>query len=446
MWRSAFVSRHGQLVVSTVSALVGLAIVAAGAPGSRPVGEPGSTSRVSVTTTGHQANGNSYGRSLSADGRFVVFDSEASNLVHRATGGPSGVFVRDRVAHTTRLISVSTSGVPANDLSFDESISADGRYVAFVSFASNLVAGAKGGLFVRDRVAHTTHLVSVSPDGRPAGGDFRTPSVSAHGRFVAFVSDASNLVGGDTNGAYNVFVRDRARHATRLISVRSGGRPPIADSFEPSISAGGRYVAFISGDSHLVPGDTNSVNDVFIRDRVRHTTRLISVGVRGRPADDGSYGPSMSADGGHVAFVSKASNLVRGDSNGTFDVFVRDRVPQTTRRVSVSMNGHQTSAPPHDMAPSISADGRFVAFASGAPSLVAGDTNHAIDVFVRDTVAHSTRLVSVSLSGTPGNSDSAFPWISANGRSVAFTSDSSDLVPNDANRDDDVFVRDVPSL
>jgi Tol biopolymer transport system component len=400
---------------------------------------------VSVTTTGHQANGNSYGRSLSADGRFVVFDSEASNLVYRATGGPFGVFVRDRVAHTTRLISLSTSGVPANDLSFDESISADGRYVAFVSFASNLVAGAKGGLFVRDRVAHTTHLVSLAPDGRPADGEFEGPSISAHGRFVAFVADASDLTGRATDETYNVFVRDRARHTTRLISVRSGGRPPKDDSFQPSISAAGRYVAFTSGASHLVPGDTNAVNDVFVRDRVRHTTRLISVGVRGRPANDYSFGPSMSADGRYVAFVSKASNLVRGDTNGTFDIFVRDRVARTTRRVSVSMNGHQTSASSQGIPPSISVHGRFVAFASGAPGLVADDTNSAIDVFVRDTVAHSTRLVSVSLSGTSGNSDSAFPWISANGRSVAFTSDASDLVPSDTNRDDDVFVRDLPS-
>jgi Tol biopolymer transport system component len=384
MSRSGFVSRHGRLMVSTVSALVGLAVVAAsGASGSQLAGAPGSTRRVSVTTTGAQAHGESYGGSISADGRFVAFESDASNLFHGPTLGRE-VYVRDRLAHTTRLISVGLDGRPPIGYAGDASISADGRYVAF----DNLVRGdtiVHINVFVRDRARHTTRLVSVGLDGRPANGDSVRPSISADGRYVAFTSDASNLVGGDTNGLTDVFIRDRARHTTRLISVGLGGRPANGYSFEPSISADGRYVAFTSPASNLVRGDT-------------------------------------------------------GDASDAYDVFVRDTVAQTTRLVSVSTNGQQSRG----RAPSISAHGRFVAFTSAAHNLVAGDTNRLSDVFVRDTLAHTTRLVSVGLKGQSGNNGSLLSDISSDGRSVAFTSDASDLVPNDTNSSRDVFVRDLP--
>jgi Tol biopolymer transport system component len=384
MSRSGFVSRHGRLMVSTVSALVGLAVVAAsGASGSQLAGAPGSTRRVSVTTTGAQAHGESYGGSISADGRFVAFESDASNLFHGPTLGRE-VYVRDRLAHTTRLISVGLDGRPPIGYAGDASISADGRYVAF-----------------------------------------------------------DNLVRGDTIVHINVFVRDRARHTTRLVSVGLGGRPANGHSFGPSISADGRYVAFTSDASNLVGGDTNGITDVFIRDSARHTTRLISVGLGDRSANGYSFEPSISADGRYVAFTSPASNLVRGDTSDAsdaYDVFVRDTVAQTTRLVSVSTNGQQSRG----RAPSISAHGRFVAFTSAAHNLVAGDTNRLSDVFVRDTLAHTTRLVSVGLKGQSGNNGSLLSDISSDGRSVAFTSDASDLVPNDTNSSRDVFVRDLP--
>jgi Tol biopolymer transport system component len=442
MSRSGFVSRHGRLMVSTVSALVGLAVVAAsGASGSQLAGAPGSTRRVSVTTTGAQAHGESYGGSISADGRFVAFESDASNLFHGPTLGRE-VYVRDRLAHTTRLISVGLDGRPPIGYAGDASISADGRYVAF----DNLVRGdtiVHINVFVRDRARHTTRLVSVGLGGRPANGDSVRPSISADGRYVAFNSPASNLVGEDTNGLTDVFIRDSARHTTRLISVGLGGSPANGHSFGPSISADGRYVAFTSDASNLVGGDTNGLTDVFIRDRARHTTRLISVGLGGRSANGYSFEPSISADGRFVAFTSPASNLVRGDTSDAsdaYDVFVRDTVAQTTRLVSVSTNGQQSRG----RAPSISAHGRFVAFTSAAHNLVAGDTNRLSDVFVRDTLAHTTRLVSVGLKGQSGNNGSLLSDISSDGRSVAFTSDASDLVPHDTNSSRDVFVRDLP--
>jgi Tol biopolymer transport system component len=373
-----------------------------------------------------------------------VFASDAQNLVHSTKPHLVEVFVRDRVAHTTRLVSVSTSGRTGNGNSSDPSISANGRFVAFDSDASNLVPGDPRAqdVFIRDLVAHTTSLASVTLRGRPANGDSLEPSISADGRFVAFTSSASNLVPGLTFNRYRVFVRDRVSHTTRRVSVPTGGGPINDDASEPSISADGRFVTFDSAASNLVAGAQGG--GVFIRDRSRRTTSLISVSTRGKPANDGSFEPAISADGRYVAFVSRASNLVRGDTNDVYDVFVRDRIRHTTRRVSVSTTGHQSRQSRFDgsMTPSVSAHGRFVTFASTASNLAARDTNGGSDVFVRDTVAHTTRLVSVSRGGRSGNGESRLPAISADGSSVVFTSVASDLVPGDTNNERDVFVRD----
>jgi Tol biopolymer transport system component len=401
---------------------------------------------VSVDTTGAQARGDSVGRSISADGRYVVFASDAPNLVHSTKPHLDEVFVRDRVRHTTRMVSVSTSGRKGNDNSSDPSISADGRFVAFDSYATNLVPHDPRAqdVFIRDLVAHTTRLVSVTLRGRPANGDSLEPSISAHGRFVAFTSSASNLVPGLTFNRNRVFVRDLVSHTTRRVSVPTGGGPIDGDASEPSISVDGRFVTFDSSAANLVTGANGGV---FVRDRARRTTSLISVGFRGKPANDGSFEPAICADGRYVTFVSRASNLVRGDTNDGYDVFVRDRVRHTTRRVSVNTSGHQSRQSRFDgsMTPSISAHGRFVTFASTASNLAGGDTNRGSDVFVRDMVAHTTRLVSASLGGGSGNGESRLPAISADGSSVVFTSVASDLVPRDTNNKRDVFVRDLPT-
>jgi Tol biopolymer transport system component len=444
---SGFGSLRRWLVVSAVSAVIGPGMAVSGALASGVVGgAPGSTTRVSVGTTGVQARGDSVGRSISADGRYVVFASDAPNLVHSTKPHLDEVFVRDRVRRTTRMVSVSTSGREGNDNSFDPSISADGRFVAFDSYATNLVPHDPRAqdVFVRDLMAHTTRLVSVTLKGRPANGDSLEPSISAHGRFVAFTSSASNLVPGLTFNRYRVFVRDLVSHTTRRVSVPTGGGSINDDADSPSISADGRFITFDSSASNLVAG---AKGGVFIRDRARRTTSLISVGFRGRPANKASFEPAISADGRYVAFVSDGSNLVRGDTNDVYDVFVRDRVRRTTRRVSVSTTGHQSRQSRFDafMTPSISAHGRFVVFASTASNLAGGDTNRGSDVFVRDTAAHTTRLVSVSVGGGSGNGESRLPGISADASSVVFSSVASDLVPRDTNHKRDVFVRDRPT-
>jgi Tol biopolymer transport system component len=435
-WRAVVAGAAATLVVGT-----GLAAAATPAR----VGSGAVTSRVPVDRSGQQANGSSYGQpAISADGRFVVFESEASNLVPGDTNNSTDVFVRDRKVQVTRRVSVGPAGQQTNGGSGEPAISADGRFVVFTSFASNLVAGdtnGTGDVFLRDRKAQVTRRISVGPGGQQANGGSLEPAISADGRFVAFQSVASNLVPGDTNRTWDVFVRDRVAQVTRRVSVGSGGQQGNGDSYNTAITADGRFVAFTSDASNLVPGDTNGRLDVFLRDRVAQLTRRVSVGAGGKQANDHSEQPAISADGRFVAFRSLASNLAAGDTNIAWDVFVRDRRLQVTRRVSVGPGDLQANR--FSFEPAISADGRFVAFASYASNLVAGDTNHQPDVFVRDRRVQVTRRVSVGSGGQQANESSrGAATISAHGRYVTFESFASNLVAGDTNGTLDVFVRD----
>jgi Tol biopolymer transport system component len=415
----------------------------------------GVTERVSVSTGGEQGNGQSIHPAVSADGRYVAFGSYASNLVPGGTNGYADVFARDRLAGTTELVSVSSSGGQGDYGSggMAPSISADGRYVAFVSEASNLVPGdtnAHQDIFVRDRLAGATMRVSVSSSGEQGDNDSRFASISGDGRYVAFHSYASNLVPGDTNGTWDVFVRDRVLGVTERVSVSTGGEQTNGQSYYPSISGDGRYVAFQSDASNLVPGDTNGCFDVFVRDRLSGTTERVSVSSAEEQGNWHSQLPCISADGRYVAFHSSATNLVPGDTNVSPygdplpDVFVRDRAAGLTELVSVSTGGQQGNGGSGYPGLSVSADGRYVAFDSEATNLVPGDTNGTWDIFVRDRLLGTTERVSVSTGGEQGNDYSGgyAVSISADGRYVAFASYASNLVPGDTNGTWDVFVRD----
>ena len=400
------------------------------------------TSRASVNSAEQQANGGSFGLAISRGGRFVAFDSEASNLVAGDTNGTQDVFVRDRLAGVTRRVSVGPGGRQANRFCWFPEISDDGRYVIFSSRASNLVAGDTNDtfdIFMRDTVAGATRRVSVGPGGRQGNGASLNKAISEDGRVVAFGSAASNLVRGDTNGAGDVFVRDQQARVTRRVSVGLGGRDANGDSFDVAMSANGRFVAFISDASNLVRGDTNRTLDVFVRDRQAKVTQRVSVGPGGREANGVSFGPAISANGRFVAFMSEASTLVRRDTNDSVDVFVHDRLTGLTRRVSVGPGGRQANGVSEF--PAISGDGRRVVFYSDAPNLVRGDTNDALDVFVRDRLAGVTRRVSVGTGERQADSDSFGPEISADGRHIAFASVATNLVPRDTNGHTDIFVR-----
>jgi len=407
------------------------------------------TQRVSVSTAGSEANGGSgyYFLSISADGRYQVFPSSATNLVVGDTNGVVDIFVRDRLTGSTERVSVDSAGAQANGNSLTPSISGDGRYVGFTSDASNLVPADTyhlSDVFVHDRLTGTTERVSVDSAGAQANGDSLTPSISADGRYVAFTSGASNLVVGDTNGFIDIFLRDRLTGTIERVSVDSAGAQGNDRSSDPCISADGRYVTFVSYASNLVPGDTNHLVDIFVRDRQTGATERVNVASTGAEANNGSQYASISADGRYVAFASFASNLVPGDTNFAHDIFVRDRQSGTTERVSVDSAGVQgNGSSGYNSPPSISTtDGRYVAFESDSWNLVSGDTNNRLDVFVHDRQTRITERVSVDSFGMQGNGYSYSPSISADGRYVCIRSEANNLVPRDTNGVYDVFVHD----
>jgi Tol biopolymer transport system component len=345
-------------------------------------------------------------------------------------------------AGVTTRASVGSDGTQGNGLSLWPSISADGRCVAFTSGATNLVARDTDGcydVFVHDRDTEQTARVSVASDGTQGNGPSSWPSISADGRYVAFVSGADNLVSGDTNGRDDIFVYDRQTGQTTRVSVASDGTQGNGFSWQPSISSDGRYVAFLSGANNLVPGDTNWYEDVFVHDRQTGQTTRVSVASNGSQGDEESGAPSISADGRFVAFASAADNLAPGGRSG-MDVFVRDRQTGRTSRVSVRTDGRGGNHLSYF--PSISGDGRCVAFNSLATNLVPNDTNGCDDIFVHDRATGQTTRVSVASDGTQGDAWSYGASVSADGRYVGFRSLASNLVAGDTNACEDTFVHD----
>jgi tricorn protease-like protein len=282
----------------------------------------------------------------------------------------------------------------------------------------------------------------VSSDGEQANGYSALNSgspISVNGHFVSFFSEASNLVRGDTNGAGDIFVHDLKNGQTERVSMSSDGEQANGGSFVHSISASGRFVAFDSLASNLAAGDTNGTDDVLVHDLKTGRTERVSLSSDGEEAHRGANGPSISANGRFVTFDSYAKDLVGGDTNRSGDVFVNDRRTGETTRVSVSSAGEQAKG--GSFVDSISANGRFVPFVSSASNLVAGDTNRRFDIFVHDRTTGETQRVSVSSDGEQASGDSRDALISANGRFVAFDSSASNLVAGDTNGFDDVFVR-----
>ncbi|MGO8928153.1 MAG: hypothetical protein ACLQU3_14880 [Limisphaerales bacterium] len=546
----------------------------------------GTTLLVSVSTNGGSANGASRNPVMTSDGRYVAFVSEASNLVPNDTNGIADVFVRDLQAQATTLVSVgatsvsppSSSGIQGS-FSDSPAISADGRYVAFYSTASNLVSGVQtvGDIYVRDLAGATTfwassyartavrsvlgaanavcfnhtlsddgqyvayqarpvpmsssataglvlryslatgftdlvhtnanvttgsvnanvgipadyedvHNLDMTPDGRfialiantngtngattcvavwdaqtgvaslasgdlsnniPTGSICDWPALDASGRFVAFLSSAINLVTNTLVGDYHLYVRDMQAGATTLIDGDTNGvGSPMSPATAPRLSPDGRFVAFESSDGGVVPDDRNHDYDVFVRELATGSAELISARNAALPSlsPNGSSKLSIlsvSANGRYIAFASDADNLVPNDTNGCPDIFVSDLLLGTNILVSIGTNG--VAADGFSREPSISADGRYVAFTSSADNLVASDTNQASDVFVRDLQTGTTSLVSVNISGAgPGNGGSYSPWLSADGRYVLFHSLAHNLAAGTFTAGyDNLFLRDL---
>jgi hypothetical protein len=443
---------HPRIAATVASSLV---LLAASVPASAQT-----TTRVSVDGSG--AEGNDWSGStwaggsaaISADDRYVAFESLARNLVAADTNGSFDIFVKELATGAIVRVSVDSAGVQGNRDSTYPSLSADGRFVAFISMSDNLVAADTNNtqdVFLHDRDPDgngvfdegngVTTRVSVRSNGAQANSASGFPMVSADGSTVVYYSYATNLVGMDTNNCADVFAYDRLTAKTTRVSVDSAGVQANDASYYSALSADGKVVAFSSHAGNLVAGDANGAQDVFVRDRTGGTTTRVSVDSAGVEANSTSDVPSISADGNVVAFMSTATNLVAGDTNSATDVFVHDRTSAATERVNVDSAGAEANGESASNVLGLSADGRFATFTSVATNLVAGDTNLVPDVFVRDRKSATTTRVSVDSSGFQGDYASGWPGISADGELVAFNSSADDLVANDTNGQEDVFVR-----
>lgn len=400
--------------------------------------------RVSLLGADQQANGPSTsGESLSSNGGFVVFSSSATNLVANDTNGVQDIFVRDNSNGATSRVSLDSADGEANGQSTAPRISADGRFVAFTSQATNLVTGDTNGtldVFVRDLVNGTTTRVSVDSAEVESNGNSSATFISADGRYVAFHSDATNLVAGDSNGAVDVFIRDTQAGTTVRASLDSVGTQGNSDSVGAIVSSDGNLVAFYSDATNLVAGDSNGLGDIFLKNLQDGSIQRVNLSGTNQQADN-LTGPDidMTPDGRFVSFASLAGNLVTNDTNGFADVFLRDTVAGSTFRASLSSNSTQVTDN-GSFNPHLSANGRFVVFSSNSAQFVPDDTNGVEDVFVRDFANGTTSRLSINENGVGGNATSEHVGISADGRFVMFGSDATNLVPNDTNGFRDIFV------
>jgi Tol biopolymer transport system component len=396
---------------------------------------------VSLTPSGGQIPNASNDAALSSDGRYVAFLTTQA-LVAADTNTRSDVYVRDRVAGTTTLASLSAAGVVGDKSCSNPWISGDGRYVVFDTDSTNYLSPDANGLhsdvFVRDLVAGTTTLVSQSSGGAQGNSGSSFGSISADGRWIAFESGASNLVSGDSLGVPDVFLRDRVNGTTTRVSVGLNGNEANSASLRPVVSSDGRFVAYDTSATNIVANDTTFFSDVIRYDTQTGTSVLVSVALSGQ-ADQGDS-PSISADGRFVAFDSAGTNLVTGDTNGLLDVFVRDLLLGTTVRASLTSAGAQITSG-NGGSPRLSGDGTRVVFHHTSSTIVAGDTNGNQDIFLRDLAAGTTTRENVSTAGVQANGFSQYARISADGRVVAFESGANNLVAGDTNGWNDVFAR-----
>jgi len=402
------------------------------------------TDLASKRPDGTAADADSALPALSHDGRTLRFHSRADNL-DGLTNGSVG-YVQDRVTGVNQRRPLGAAA-----LDFASPISADGRHLVFRTVAA-LVGGDTNGvndIYVDDLQSGVLERASIAHNGDEPNGASTDPSMSADGRFVVYSSIATNLTPGGTNGAPQIFLRDRQLATTELVSQSTGGIQGNDGGDNAVVSADGRFVVYSSGSITLDPDDLNGRTDVFVRDRLLGTTTRVSMAHDGSESNGGSLWPTISADGSTVAFRSGATNLVAGpDANGNvIDTFVHDIASGRTERVTRSTEGTQGSGGScvncSAARPSLSADGRYVAFAAPFTNLVRGDTNGANDSFLHDRRTGTTERLSIATDGTQAGADGGndqHPWVSGDGRYVAFQNSAEALSPDDV-AFHDLFVR-----
>ncbi len=353
----------------------------------------GNVVEVSNTQSGGRSNGDSFNPTITPDGRFVVFESYASNLVPEDTSPTGDIFLRDLQTGTLERISTSSTGTAGNDRSYSPSVSDDGRFVAFRSDANNLVDGdtnGKGDIFIKDRLTGELSRVSNAFDGSQGNNHSFEPAISGDGNKVAFRSYASNLVAGTDNNFEDIYVKDLRTGTILRANTSTDGQQGNNAVWVPSLSYDGRFLSFPSTATNLVPGDTNAAWDVFLKDLNTGETTRVSTTVNGTQANGASNYATISGDGRYVTFLSSASNLVSDDTNGKEDVFIKDTLTGTITRVSTSSDRAQANDASSEAF--VSAAGNLVAFTSTATNLVPNDTNGVPDIFIKNLITGETRL------------------------------------------------------
>ncbi len=408
------------------------------------------TTRVSVDSSGDNPNAESGNPSISASGRYIAFHSLASDLTISDSNSWLDIFVYDKQSDNTSLISVTASSSQSNGNSRNPDQSGDGTFVVFDSFASNLISGdsnSKRDVFLRNTQSSTTSRISLTSSGTEANGASRLPVISADGRYIVFESDASNLVMGDSNGTTDVFLFDRNNDSLKRLSTNNSGNAGNNTSQRAAISADGRFVAFESDASDLISGDSNNSSDIFVYELATNNLTRVSIGSGTEQANNDSYRADISGDGRFIVFDSTATNLVDSDSNSSRDIFLHDRQTGNTSRLSI--NSFNVQANNDSIEPSISADGDYVSFTSTATNLdsVVNDTNGVNDIFVRDRDGSKTSRMSVrSLTATQANNNSSKSSISFDGKFVTFASSASNLIVSDSNGQKDIYLSENPDI
>lgn len=384
----------------------------------------------------------------SADGMITAFVSNAADLAADHPAGTSQVYIRDRRRGITRLVSRATgaNGAPGAGSSSAPSISADGRYVAFVT-ASNNISDEDGDntqdVYVRDISSDQTRLISAGKNASgsifAANGTSNQPAISPDGRYVAFTSNANNLSPVDGDGNRDVFVHDRTTRTTLLASYGLNGVPAIGDAEQPDISVAGGVVTYQSTAANVAPGDAPLFSDIFALDVRTGATTLVSrgTGVDGAAGLGGSFAPSISADGRFIAFESDAN--LAGGSLLYRDVYVRDRTKNETQLVSRVSGPAGAEANGTSDSASMSPDGGFVAFRSAAANLSSLDRDPDTDVFVRDLSDGALSLASRAKDGPAANAPSGEPSLSAGAGMVVFSSRATNLTATATSGQTNVF-------
>lgn len=404
-------------------------------------------SRVTVNSFGEELNGKIDSSPRVSDSGDVMIRSYATNLVaHEVVAEQYNLFLKHQPTGAIEQINVATDGSPGNAHAMALGMSADGNYVVFSSAATNLVSQTldyTGQVYLRDRVKNETILVSLGTDGRGGDGYSTDADVSDDGNFVVFRSSSTNLTAEPTNTNMSVFLYDRTANTTTLVSKTAAGFEPNGNSLQPQISGNGQMISYVSYATNLDSRDTDTKTDIYAYDRIKDSTELVTVSSDGLGSGNNSSGAmSMSYDGKLIAYHTYASNIFANDYNAQFDIGLRDLNQQTTTRISVTHDASE--ADKGSSFPSITADGRYIAYRSQATNLVENDTNGYTDGFVLDRQTGALKLASVGYTAELPNDYhvSQIPYLSANGRYFTFDSRASNMVLDDPNTSIDFFLVD----